>query len=81
VHYRTLHEWNTVPSRRCPGALPNANVPVKATDGPHLQPGIKKFVVHLSNEGGPLEDPWNEPPTIASEWTTETRKKRPNREL
>ncbi len=26
---------------------------------------------HLSNEGGPLEDPWNEPPKDMFEWTTD----------
>lgn len=43
------------------------NVPVKATmERIYSQ---DKNLWHLSNEGGPLEDPWNEPPTDMFEWT------------
>jgi len=44
------------------------NVPVKATmERIYSQ---DKNLWHLSNEGGPLEDPWNEPPADMFEWTT-----------
>jgi argininosuccinate synthase len=43
------------------------NVPVKATmERIYSQ---DKNLWHLSNEGGPLEDPWNEPPADMFEWT------------
>ncbi|MEZ4837288.1 MAG: argininosuccinate synthase, partial [Caldilineaceae bacterium] len=43
------------------------NVPVKATmERIYSQ---DRNLWHLSNEGGPLEDPWNEPPKNMFEWT------------
>jgi argininosuccinate synthase len=43
------------------------NVPVKATaERIYSQ---DRNLWHLSNEGGPLEDPWNEPPKDMFEWT------------
>jgi len=45
------------------------NVPIKATmERIYSQ---DKNIWHLSNEGGPLEDPWNEPPKDMFEWTTD----------
>jgi argininosuccinate synthase len=44
------------------------NVPVKATMARIYSQD--KNLWHLSNEGGPLEDPWNEPPDDMFEWTT-----------
>jgi argininosuccinate synthase len=45
------------------------NVPVKATmERIYSQ---DRNLWHLSNEGGPLEDPWNEPPKDMFEWTTD----------
>ena len=44
------------------------NVPVKATaERIYSQ---DRNLWHLSNEGGPLENPWNEPPKDMFEWTT-----------
>jgi argininosuccinate synthase len=43
------------------------NVPVKATMARIYSQD--KNLWHLSNEGGPLEDPWNEPPADMFEWT------------
>jgi len=44
------------------------NVPIKATmERIYSQ---DRNLWHLSNEGGPLEDPWNEPPADMFEWTT-----------
>ena len=44
------------------------NVPVKATmERIYSQ---DRNMWHLSNEGGALEDPWNEPPADMFEWTT-----------
>lgn len=48
------------------------NVPVKATmERIYSQ---DRNIWHLSNEGGPLEDPWNEPPADMFEWTTAPEK-------
>ncbi|MCB0159313.1 MAG: argininosuccinate synthase [Caldilineaceae bacterium] len=45
------------------------NVPVKATaERIYSQ---DRNLWHLSNEGGPLEDPWNEPPKDMFEWTVD----------
>jgi len=45
------------------------NVPVKATaERIYSQ---DRNLWHLSNEGGPLEDPWAEPPKDMFEWTTD----------
>ncbi|HRJ42853.1 MAG: argininosuccinate synthase [Caldilineaceae bacterium] len=45
------------------------NVPVKATmERIYSQ---DRNLWHLSNEGGPLENPWNEPPKDMFEWTTD----------
>ena len=43
------------------------NVPVKATADRIYSQDTNLW--HLSNEGGPLEDPWNEPPKDMFEWT------------
>ncbi len=45
------------------------NVPVKATEDRIYSQD--RNIWHLSNEGGPLEDPWNEPPKDMFEWTTD----------
>lgn len=45
------------------------NVPVKATEDRIYSQDRNLW--HLSNEGGPLEDPWNEPPKDMFEWTTD----------
>ena len=42
-------------------------IPVKATMARIYSQD--KNLWHLSNEGGPLEDPWNEPPADMFEWT------------
>ncbi len=45
------------------------NIPVKATmERIYSQ---DRNLWHLSNEGGPLEDPWNEPPKDMFEWTVD----------
>jgi len=45
------------------------NVPVKATmERIYSQ---DRNLWHLSNEGGPLENPWNEPPKDMFEWTVD----------
>ncbi len=45
------------------------NVPVKATEDRIYSQDRNLW--HLSNEGGPLEDPWNEPPKDMFEWTVD----------
>ena len=45
------------------------NVPVKATEDRIYSQD--RNIWHLSNEGGPLEDPWNEPLKDMYEWTTD----------
>ncbi|MCB9140181.1 MAG: argininosuccinate synthase [Caldilineaceae bacterium] len=45
------------------------NVPVKATEDRIYSQDRNLW--HLSNEGGPLEDPWNEPPADMFEWTVD----------
>ncbi len=45
------------------------NVPVKAKADRIYSQDTNLW--HLSNEGGPLEDPWNEPPADMYEWTTD----------
>ena len=45
------------------------NVPVKATEDRIYSQDRNLW--HLSNEGGPLENPWNEPPKDMFEWTTD----------
>ena len=44
------------------------NIPVKATQERIYSQDRNLW--HLSNEGGALEDPWNEPPADMFEWTT-----------
>jgi argininosuccinate synthase len=45
------------------------NVPVKATEDRIYSQDRNLW--HLSNEGGPLEDPWAEPPKDMFEWTVD----------
>ncbi len=45
------------------------NVPVKATEDRIYSQDRNLW--HLSNEGGPLEDPWNEPHKDMFEWTVD----------
>ena len=70
----TLHiiapwrEWNI---RGRTDALEYAaeyNIPVKASAARIYSQDRNLW--HLSNEGGPLEDPWNEPPADMFEWTS-----------
>ena len=61
-------EWNIRGRKDAIEYAAEYNVPVKATaDRIYSQ---DRNLWHLSNEGGPLEDPWNEPPDDMFEWTT-----------
>lgn len=61
-------EWNIRGRKDALEYAAEFNVPVKATaERIYSQ---DKNLWHLSNEGGPLEDPWNEPPADMFEWTT-----------
>ena len=61
-------EWNIRGRRDALDYAAEYNVPVKATaERIYSQ---DRNLWHLSNEGGPLEDPWNEPPADMFEWTT-----------
>ncbi|MCB0081001.1 MAG: argininosuccinate synthase, partial [Caldilineaceae bacterium] len=60
-------EWNIRGRSDALDYAAEYNVPVKATmERIYSQ---DKNLWHLSNEGGPLEDPWNEPPADMFEWT------------
>ena len=60
-------EWNIRGRKDAIEYAAEYNVPVKATaDRIYSQ---DRNLWHLSNEGGPLEDPWNEPPDDMFEWT------------
>ena len=61
-------EWNIRGRKDALDYAAEHNVPVKATmERIYSQ---DRNIWHLSNEGGPLEDPWNEPPDDMFEWTT-----------
>ena len=61
-------EWNIRGRKDAIDYAVEHNVPVKATmERIYSQ---DRNLWHLSNEGGPLEDPWNEPPADMFEWTT-----------
>lgn len=60
-------EWNIRGRKDALDYAAEHNVPVKATmERIYSQ---DRNIWHLSNEGGPLEDPWNEPPDDMFEWT------------
>jgi len=60
-------EWNIRGRKDALDYAAEYNVPVKATmERIYSQ---DRNLWHLSNEGGPLEDPWNEPPKDMFEWT------------
>jgi len=60
-------EWNIRGRKDALDYAAEHNVPVKATmERIYSQ---DRNLWHLSNEGGPLEDPWNEPPADMFEWT------------
>jgi argininosuccinate synthase len=61
-------EWNIVGRKDALDYAAEHNVPVKATMARIYSQDRNLW--HLSNEGGPLEDPWNEPPADMFEWTT-----------
>lgn len=62
-------EWNIRGRKDALEYAAEYNVPVKATaERIYSQ---DRNLWHLSNEGGPLEDPWNEPPKDMFEWTTD----------
>jgi argininosuccinate synthase len=65
-------EWNIRGRKDALDYAVEHNVPVKATmERIYSQ---DRNLWHLSNEGGPLEDPWNEPPADMFEWTTAPEK-------
>ncbi len=65
-------EWNIRGRKDALEYAAEYNVPVKATmERIYSQ---DRNLWHLSNEGGPLEDPWNEPPADMFEWTTAPEK-------
>jgi argininosuccinate synthase len=60
-------EWNIRGRKDALEYAAEFNIPVKATaERIYSQ---DRNLWHLSNEGGPLEDPWNEPPADMFEWT------------
>ncbi|RME62168.1 MAG: argininosuccinate synthase [Caldilineae bacterium] len=62
-------EWNIRGRKDALDYAAEYNVPVKATaERIYSQ---DRNLWHLSNEGGPLENPWNEPPKDMFEWTTD----------
>ena len=62
-------EWNIRGRKDAIEYAQEYNVPIKATmERIYSQ---DKNIWHLSNEGGPLENPWNEPPKDMFEWTTD----------
>lgn len=60
-------EWNIRGRKDALEYAAEYNVPVKATQERIYSQDRNLW--HLSNEGGPLEDPWNEPPDDMFEWT------------
>ncbi len=71
-HLRIVAPWREWTIRGRQDALEYAeeyNVPVKATADRIYSQDTNLW--HLSNEGGPLEDPWHEPPKDMYEWTTD----------
>ena len=60
-------EWNIRGRKDALDYAAEFNVPVKATMARIYSQD--KNLWHLSNEGGALEDPWNEPPADMFEWT------------
>ncbi len=60
-------EWNIRGRRDALDYAAEHNVPVKATEDRIYSQDRNLW--HLSNEGGPLEDPWTEPPVDMFEWT------------
>ncbi len=60
-------EWNIRGRRDALDYAAEHNVPVKATEDRIYSQDRNLW--HLSNEGGPLEDPWTEPPADMFEWT------------
>ena len=61
-------EWNIRGRKDALEYAAEYGIPVKATmERIYSQ---DRNIWHLSNEGGPLEDPWNEPPADMFEWTT-----------
>ncbi len=61
-------EWNIRGRKDAIEYAAEYGVPVKATEDRIYSQDRNLW--HLSNEGGPLEDPWNEPPDDMFEWTT-----------
>ncbi len=62
-------EWNIRGRKDALDYAAEYNVPVKATEDRIYSQDRNLW--HLSNEGGPLEDPWNEPPKDMFEWTVD----------
>ncbi len=61
-------EWNIRGRKDALEYAAEYNVPVKAREDRIYSQDRNLW--HLSNEGGPLENPWNEPPADMFEWTT-----------
>ena len=62
-------EWNIRGRKDALDYAAEYNVPVKATEDRIYSQDRNLW--HLSNEGGTLENPWNEPPKDMFEWTVD----------
>ncbi len=63
-------EWDLLSRERLLAYAERYGIPVEAKRGTRSPYSMDANLLHISYEGGPLEDPWNEPEEAMWRWTT-----------
>ncbi|GBE09620.1 argininosuccinate synthase [bacterium BMS3Bbin12] len=63
-------EWDLLSRERLLAYAERYAIPVEAKRGTRSPYSMDANLLHISYEGGPLEDPWNEPEEAMWRWTT-----------
>jgi argininosuccinate synthase len=62
-------EWDLLSRERLMAYAAERGIPIERTRGASSPFSMDANLLHISYEGGPLEDPWTEPPTEMWRWT------------
>jgi argininosuccinate synthase len=62
-------EWDLLSRERLMAYAAERDIPIERSRGSSSPFSMDANLLHISYEGGPLEDPWTEPPTEMWRWT------------
>lgn len=67
-------EWDLLSREKLLAYAAERNIPIEMSQGSKSPFSMDANLLHISYEGGPLEDPWTEPPEEMWRWTTSPEK-------